>query len=282
MTAFLQYVVTGISVGAGYALVGIGICLVFRTTNALNFAQGTYVVLAGLTTSVLATHIPTAAAALIAIALGGAVGLAMGFISLGGRAETTPLLSLIITLGLTLITEAVLLLKFGDAPHTYEAVSSAAWDVRGVLIQPQYVVIVAVTFLVTGLLTLVLKRTIVGNALVACSDSRRAARLVGLDTWTLGAISFGLAGLIGAIVGVLITPILPLTYNDDINIAINGFAAAAFGGLVSIPLTLAGGLVLGIAEKLVVGYWNGQYELAVALVIMLVLIGIRARNEIAT
>lgn len=282
MTAFLQYVVTGISVGAGYALVGIGIGLVFRTTNALNFAQGTYVVLAGLTTSVLVSHVPTVVAALVAIVLGTLVGIVMGFISLGGRAETTPLLSLIITLGLTLVTEAALLLKFGDAPHTYGAVSRQAWDIRGVLVQPQYVVIVGVTFLATGLLTMFLKRTIVGNALVACSDSRRAARLVGLDTWTLGAISFGIAGMLGAVVGVLITPILPLSYNDDINIAINGFAAAAFGGLVSIPLTLAGGLVLGVAEKLVVGYWNGQYELAVALVIMLVLIGIRARGETAT
>jgi branched-chain amino acid transport system permease protein len=279
VTAFLQYVVTGISVGAGYALVGIGIGLVFRTTNALNFAQGIYVVLAGLTTSVLASHMPIAVAALIAIALGTLVGLVTGFISLGGRAETTPLLSLIITLGLALIGEAALLLKFGDGPHTYDAVAARAWDIRGVLVQPQYVLIVGVTFIVTGLLTLVLRRTIVGNALVACSDSRRAARLVGLDTRTLGATAFAIAGLTGAIVGVLITPILPLSYNDDINLAINGFAAAAFGGLVSMPLTLLGGLVLGIAEKLVVGYWNGQYELAVALVIMLVLIGLRSRND---
>lgn len=282
MTAFFQYVVTGVSVGAGYALVGIGIGLVFRTTNALNFAQGTYVVIAGLTTSVLSTHMPIIAAALLSVALGTAVGLVMGFVSLGGRAETTPLLSLIITLGLALITESVLLLKFGDAPHSYAAISSRAWDIRGVLVQPQYALIVGVTFVVTGLLTVVLKRTIVGNALVACSDSRRAARLVGLDTRTLGATSFALAGLLGAIAGVLITPILPLSYDDDINIAINGFAAAAFGGLVSIPLTLVGGLVLGVAEKLIVGYWNAQYELAVALVIMLVLIGVRARGEATT
>jgi branched-chain amino acid transport system permease protein len=282
MTAFVQYVVTGVSVGAAYSLVGIGLVIVFRTTNALNFAQGTYAVLAGLTTSVLASHMPLFAAALLAIALGVGVGLVMGLVALAGRAETTPLLSLIITLGLTLIAEAAELLKFGDAPHTFAAVTRHAWTVRGVVVQPQYILVVAATFLATGLLTLMLKRTIVGNALVACSDSPRAARLVGLDTRTLGATAFAVAALLGAVAGVLLTPLQPVTYNDDVNIAVNGFAAAAFGGLVNIPLTLAGGLVLGVAEKLVVGYWNAQYELAIALVIMLVLIGIRSRKETAT
>ena len=69
MTAFLQYIVTGVSDGAAYALVGIGLVIVFRTTNALNFAQGVYAVVAGLTTSALALHMPIVLAALIAIAL---------------------------------------------------------------------------------------------------------------------------------------------------------------------------------------------------------------------
>ena len=281
MTAFLQYVVTGIGDGAGYALVGIGLVIVFRTTNALNFAQGVYAVLAGLTTSVLASHMPLVLAMVIAIAIASTVGGAMGLVTLGVRGDTTPLISLIVTVGLTLIAEACELLIFGDAPHAYRAVTKHAWDVGGVLVQPQYVLLFAVTVVVTVGLNVVLRRTIVGNALVAASDSLRAARLVGIDTVTFGVVAFALAAFLGALGGVLLTPIVPVAYNSDLNIAVNGFAAAAFGGLISVPGALLGGLVLGVAENLVIGYVNPQYDLTIALLIMLALIGWRARNEVA-
>ncbi len=281
MTAFVQYVVTGIGDGAAYALVGIGIVLVFRTTNALNFAQGVYAVVAGMTTSVLATHMPLALAAILAIALVTTIGGVMGFVTIGIR-PTTPLTSLIVTVGLTLIAESAELLIFGDAPHTYASIASRAWDVRGVLVQPQYVLILCVTLFATIGLNLLLRRTVIGNALVAASDSLRAARLVGIDTVTFGVVSFGIAALLGAVGGVLLTPLVPVAYDADLNIAVNGFAAAAFGGLLSVPGALAGGLVLGIAENLVIGYVNPQYELTIALLIMLALIGWRARREAVT
>jgi branched-chain amino acid transport system permease protein len=282
VTAFLQYVVTGVSDGAAYALVGIGLVLVFRTTNALNFAQGVYAVVAGLTTSALGSHMPLALAAVVAIAITTAIGVLTGLIAIGIRRDTSPLQSLIVTLGLTLIAESVELLIFGDGPHSYASIAHRAWNVHGVRVQPQYVLLVGVTFAVTLGLTLLIRYTVVGNALVAASDSLRAARLIGIDTVTFGAVAFGVAALLGAIGGVLLTPIVPVTYDSDLNIAVNGFAAAAFGGLVSVPGALAGGLVLGIAENLVVGYINPQYELTIALVIMLVLIGWRARREAVT
>ena len=279
MTAFLQYIVTGVSDGAAYGLVGIGLVIVFRTTNALNFAQGVYAVIAGLTTSVLSAHMPIVLAALIAIALTTSIGVVTGLITIGIRGDTTPLHSLIVTLGLTLIAESAELLIFGDAPHSYASIARHAWNVHGVRVQPQYVLLLGVTLAVTLGLTLLLRYTVVGNALVAASDSLRAARLVGIDTVTFGAVAFGVAALLGAIGGVLLTPLVPVTYDSDLNIAVNGFAAAAFGGLISVPGALVGGLVLGMAENLVVGYVNPQYELTIALVIMLAFIGWRARRE---
>lgn len=282
MTAFLQYVVTGISDGAAYGLVGIGLVVVFRTTNALNFAQGVYAVVAGMTTSVLVLHMPLVLAAVVAIAIVTTIGGLMGLITIGIRGDTTPLTSLIVTLGLTLIAESCELLIFGDSPHSFAPIAKHAWDVGGVLVQPQYVLLVGVTLAVTLGLNLLFRKTIVGNALVAASDSLRAARLVGIDTVTFGVVAFGLAAFLGALGGVLLTPLVPVAYDSDLNIAVNGFAAAAFGGLVSVPGALLGGMVLGIAENLVVGYVNPQYELTIALVIMLALIGWRARHEVAT
>lgn len=280
MTTFLQLVVVGISTGSAYALIGIGLVLVYRTTSIINFAQGAFAVIAGLVTARLVGHVPTALAAALAVALVAVIGALMGFVALGRRGRTTPLASLIITLGLALLASAVELYVFGDVPRSYASISRHAWSLGGVLIEPQYTLIVAVTFLAAILLTALLRRTIVGHALVACADSRRASELVGLNVRALGVVSFAMAAALGALAGVLLTPVIPVTFDSDVGIAVNGFAAAAFGGLVSIRGALAGGLVLGIAENLVVGYVNPQYELAIALLIMLALIGWRSRNEV--
>lgn len=280
MTTFLQLVVVGISTGSAYALIGIGLVLVYRTTSIINFAQGAFAVIAGLVTARLDGHVPTALAAALAVALVAVIGALMGFVALGRRGRTTPLASLIITLGLALLASAVELYVFGDVPRSYASISRHAWSLGGVLIEPQYTLIVAVTFLAAILLTALLRRTIVGHALVACADSRRASELVGLNVRALGVVSFAMAAALGALAGVLLTPVIPVTFDSDVGIAVNGFAAAAFGGLVSIRGALAGGLVLGIAENLVVGYINPQYELAIALLIMLALIGWRSRNEV--
>jgi branched-chain amino acid transport system permease protein len=98
--------------------------------------------------------------------------------------------------------------------------------------------------------------------------------------------TFSVSALLSAIGGLLVTPIVPVNYDSDVSIAVNGFAAAAFGGLVSIRLAFVGGLVLGVAEQLVIAYGDlvgidqaRQYELAAALLTMLILIGWRSRKE---
>ena len=289
MTEFVQLVVIGLSTGSAFALVGISFALIFRTTNIVNFAQGAFAVLGGqFTVWLVDKEWPTAAAAIVAVLLVTAVGALVGLLAVGIRGLTTPLASLVITLGVAFVIQALQLLSFGDRPHTYPSISDRVWTVQGVVVQPQYVLIAAVTVVATLLLTLVLRRTIIGYALVATSDSVRAAELVGLSLRSVAVVTFAVSALLSAIAGLLLTPIQPVNYDSDVGIAINGFAAAAFGGLVSIRLAFLGGLVLGVAQQLVVGYGDAitpqarQYELAAALVIMLVLIGWRSRKETVT
>jgi branched-chain amino acid transport system permease protein len=289
MRELVQLVVIGLSTGSAFALVGISFALIFRTTSIVNFSQGAFAVLGGqFTVWLVDREWPTAAAAIVAVLLVTAVGALVGLLAVGIRGLTTPLASLVITLGVAFVLQALQLLSFGDRPHTYPAISERVWTVGGVVVQPQYVLIAAVTVVATLLLTLVLRRTIIGYALVATSDSVRAAELVGLSLRSVAVVTFAVAALLSAIAGLLLTPIQPVNYDSDVAIAINGFAAAAFGGLVSIRLAFVGGLVLGVAQQLVVGYGDvitpqaRQYELAAALVIMLVLIGWRSRKETVT
>jgi branched-chain amino acid transport system permease protein len=276
---FAQLVVVGLGTGAAFALVGIGMVLIYRTTNIVNFAQGAFAVLGGLLMVSLQQDMHGAVAAVATVLVVALVGAAAGFVAVGFRGRTTSLASLIITLGLALIASSADLLAFGDRPQTYPPISDRAWSVSGVVVQPQYALVVAVTLLSALLLTLLLRRTIVGYALVACSDSVRAAELVGINVRSVAVIAFAVSAGLSALGTLLLTPVLPVSYESDVAIAVNGFAAAAFGGLASIRLALVGGLVLGIAEQLVVVYWDPQYELAIALVVMLALIGWRSRHE---
>jgi branched-chain amino acid transport system permease protein len=281
VTTFFQLVVVGISTGSVFAIVGMSLVLVYRATGIVNFAQGVFAVLAGLLTYSISQHMSLVVAAVLATLITALVATLVAVVAVGIRGRTTPLASLIVTVGIALLAEAVLLATFGEVPRSYSAVSDRAWDVGGVLVQPQYAVLAAVALGAAIGLTAFLRRTIVGQALVASADSPRAAELIGLNLRSVAVIAFAIAGALTAIGGILLAPTVPVTYNADLSITINGFAAAVFGGFASIRLALLGGYALGVVEQLVVGYVDPQYNLIIALTVMLVLIGWRSRNELA-
>jgi branched-chain amino acid transport system permease protein len=281
VTTFLQLVVVGISTGSVFAIVGMSLVLVYRATGIVNFAQGVFAVLGGLLTYGLSKHMSLVVAAPLAMLATAFVATLVAVVAVGYRGRTTPLASLIITVGIALFAEAVLLASFGEVPRSYSAVSDHAWDVGGVLVQPQYAILAGVALGAAVGLTFFLRRTIVGQALVASADSPRAAELIGLNLRSVAVIAFAVSGALTAIGGILLAPTVPVTYNADLSITINGFAAAVFGGLTSIRLALLGGYALGIVEQLVVGYVDPQYNLIIALTVMLLLIGWRSRGELA-
>ena len=281
MTTFLQLVVVGISTGSVFGTVGIALVLVYRTTGIVNFAQGVFAVLGGVLTFELAQRMPMLPAIAVAVLLSAALATVVAVVAVGIRGRTTHLASLVITVGIALTAEAVLLATSGEVPRSYAGISRHAWDIGGVLVQPQYVLIAAVALVAAVALTFFLRRTIVGQALVASADSPRAAELVGLNVRSIAVIAFAIAGALCAVGGALLAPTVPVVYNADLALTINGFAAAVFGGFASIRLALLGGYALGIIEQLVVGYVDPQYNLTIALVVMLVLIGWRSRKELA-
>ena len=281
VTTFLQLIVVGISTGSVFGLVGMALVLVYRTTGIVNFAQGVSAVLGGLLTFELQQHMPLALAIVGAIVLAALLATLTAVIAVGFRGRTTHLASLIITVGIALLAEAILLATFGEVPRSYPGISEHAWDIGGVLVQPQYLLITVVAIAAAAGLTFFLRRTIVGQALVASADSPRAAELVGLNVRSIAVIAFAVAAALCALGGALLAPTVPVVYNSDLAITINGFAAAVFGGLASIRLALLGGYALGIVEQLVVGYVDPQYNLTIALVAMLILIGWRSRGELA-
>ena len=268
MTLFLQYLASGIATGCTFALTATGFVAVYRVTRVVNFAQGMFAVVGGMIAySLLARGLPHGLAEVLAVLLGAFVGLAVGVAAIG-KPGTPTVASLIITLGLAICAYAVIIFVWGDQPQSFAGLSGSL-KLSGVAVQYQYVLVVGVTALTFVALALFFDHTYLGKALTACSSNARAARLVGIDVTRMGLVSFALGGSLGALAGVLLTPLQPITFNSDVGLAVNGFAAAVFGGILRPFTALVGGLVLGVAEALVAGFLRASLETGVALLILL-------------
>jgi branched-chain amino acid transport system permease protein len=268
VSAFVTYLITGLALGCTFALVASGFVTIHRVTGVVNFAQGTFAVVAGLAAgSLLARGLPHGVAEVAAIALAGLVGLLVGVIAIGKRG-TPPLGSLVITLGLGILAYAIEIIVFGDQPISFPGLPGAV-QIGGARILSQYFLVIAVALATFAALGLFFARTYLGKALTACASNPYAARLAGIDVRRMGLLAFALGGLLGGLAGVLVTPLQPVAFDSDVTLAINGFAAAIFGGLNRPGLALVGGLVLGLAEAFVAGYLSGSYQTEVALALML-------------
>jgi branched-chain amino acid transport system permease protein len=144
--------------------------------------------------------------------------------------------------------------------------------IGGASILPQTVVVLASALLIVCLLWTFIGRTLYGKAVVATSSNRMAATLVGINTQTIVGACFAISAAIGAIAGILVTPITLTSYNVGTLLALKGFAAIMLGGIGSALGAVIGGVLLGLLEALAAGYLSASYKDAVAFVVILVVL----------
>ncbi len=277
MNALLIYVVSGITIGATYALIGSGFVVVHRVTHVVNFTQGTLAVFGGLISySLLSFSIPHGLAEVLAVLLTGLIGLVFAFVTIGKRG-TPPLTALLITLGLSILSEGIFVTIWGQAPIAPEGLGGAT-VLLGASIENQRLLTAGISAIAFILLGIFFGRTYLGKGMTAAASNPRAAALVGIDSRRMGFIAFAIAGMLGGLAGVVTAPFSPISFSSDLPLALGGFAAAVFGGLSSPWLTVVGGLVLGISGQLVAGYFGGSYQTVAALVMLLVVMIARHKS----
>ena len=268
MSELLQYVLTGLGAGCAFALVGSGLVAIYRVTRVVNFAQGGFAVIGALcASSFLASGLPHGAAEALAVCVAAVVGLVVGAIAIG-RPGTTAGQALIVTLGLGVLAYAVEVVIWGDQPRSFAGVPGAV-TVLGARVPAHYLLIIGASAVVFALLWLFFTRAYLGKALSAVAANPYAARLSGIGVTRLGLLSFALGGALGGLAGVLVTPVQQVSFDSDVVLIVNGFAAAILGALTRPVMALVGGLLLGVTQSVMAGYGGGAHSSEVALGLML-------------
>ena len=268
---FLQYLLSGLTIGAIYALAGLGFSIIYNASHVINFAQGEFIMIGGMAAATLtASGVPLPLA--ILMGCGGAmiVGVLVAKFTVERARNASVATLIIITIGASIFIRGVTQIVLDKGTHRLPSFSGDdPIRVLGATVLPQSLWVVAGAVAIFVALWLFFTRTLMGRAVLATSNNRLAAQLVGINTRFVMTFSFALSAAIGALAGVLITPILPTSFEIGITLALKGFAAAMLGGMGNPKGALAGGLLLGLMEALTAGYISSHYKDAVAFFVIL-------------
>ena len=271
MAEFLQFLFSGLTVGAVYALIALGFTLIYNASDVINFAQGEFVMLGGMSTVFLAlAGVPLPLAALLAIVVTIAAGFALHRCAIEPAREASPVALIMITIGASIfirgVAQVVFDKRFHSLPHLF---GSEPINLGGATLLPQSLVVLAGGATIVILLWLFIDRTLLGKAIIATAANRLAARLVGINTRRIVGLAFAISAAIGAVAGILVTPLTFTSYDVGTLLALKGFAAAMLGGIGSALGAVIGGLLLGMLEAFGAGYISSKYKDAVAFLVIL-------------
>ena len=278
LSSLLQYLLTGLTVGATYGLTGLGFTIIYNTTSIINFAQGEFVMLGGMLAVALMaglgwTLIPAILGAMAGTTL---VGVLMHQLTIRPVRRAEALQYIIITIGVSILIRGIAMLVFGkDTFALPQFTGSAPLAFLGASVMPQNLWVLGVTALLLLLMKLFFDRTIHGKAMLACSVDPKAASLVGVSVRKMAVTSFALSAFVGAVGGVILAPITLTSYDRGIMLGLKGFAACILGGLGNPFGAAAGGIALGVLESLGAGYISSGYKDAFAFLALLVLLFVK-------
>lgn len=271
MSELLQFVFSGLTVGAVYALVALGFTIIYNASGVVNFAQGEFVMLGGMITAFAHdAGAPLPAAAVLAVLATAAVGVLLNKLAIERARGASVVALIIITIGASIFLRGVAQIGFDKQLHRFPSFSGdEPLRLGGATILPQSLWILLGAAAVFFGLYLFFTRSLTGRAVLATANNKLAAQLVGINTDFVMALSFGLSAAIGALAGVLATPITLTSYDVGVALALKGFAAAMLGGMGSPLGALVGGLLVGLIEATTAGYLSSDYKDAAAFVVIL-------------
>ena len=276
MTAsdYLQFLLSGLTMGSTYGLTALGFTIIFNTTGVVNFAQGEFVMLGGmLAVSFMAMGLPLPLAILLAVACVTLIGACMERLTIRPVQDAPVINLIIVTIGVSIFVRGLVQITLGKDTHSLPAFSGVEpIAFLGAALQPQSLWVLAITCgLLLGLRHFC-SHSSWGKAMLACAFDRKAAFLAGVPVRRMVLMSFMISAAVGSIGGVILAPMTMTSYDVGIMLGLKGFAAAVLGGLGNPFGAALGGLILGVLEAFGAGLVSSAYKDAFTFVILLVLL----------
>lgn len=288
--SFISYLINGISLGSVYAIIALGYTMVYGIAKMLNFAHGDVIMIGGYVVLVAMTSagLPPIAAVLLAVVVCTLLGIVIERVAYKPLRNASSNLAVLITaIGVSYLLQNIALLMFGANTKSFTSVVSIPAlklaDGQLIISGETIVTIVSCIIIMTGL-TLFIKKTKAGQAMLAVSEDKGAALLMGINVNGTIALTFAIGSGLAAIAGVLLCSAYPsLTPYTGAMPGIKAFVAAVFGGIGSIPGALIGGILLGIIEILGKAYISSQLADAIVFAVLIIVLlvkptGIMGKN----
>lgn len=279
--SFLSYLINGISLGSIYAIIALGYTMVYGIARMLNFAHGDIIMVGGFAifTAVSTWGLPSGIGILIGVVVCTVLGVLIEKIAYRPLRGASSLAVLITAIGVSYLLQNIALLVFGSNARQFTSVvnlpglklAGGQLSISSVTL----VTIVTCIVIMAGLTTFI-KKTKTGQAMLAVSEDRGAAALMGIDVNKTISITFAIGSALAAIAGALLCSTYPsLTPYTGSMPGIKAFVAAVFGGIGSIPGAFIGGVILGIIENLTKAYISSQLSDAIVFAVLIVVLLVR-------
>jgi len=280
LAQLLQYIISGLTSGAVYALIALGFGIIYNATTIINFAQGEMVMLGALCAISIYHLFPSLPVAFLgSIIIVSLVGLVFERLALRPVRDPAPITLIIITVGGAVFIQGVAMLVWGKDAYPLPPFSgNTPLHLGPATILPQNLWVMGLTAVLVIALEAFFRLTLVGKAMRATAYNPRAARLVGIAAGRMVQLSFGLSAALGAGAGILIAPLTLGVYDMGLMLGLKGFSAAIIGGLGSLLGGVLGGLLLGLAESLTSGLISSGYRDAVAFLLLLVVLFLKPQG----
>jgi branched-chain amino acid transport system permease protein len=276
MDALLQNIISGLETGALYALAALGLVLIFKTSDVINFAQGEMAMFSAFVAyRIFEKHVPYWGAVIGAIAFAAVFGYIIERLFLRPAIKASIINKLIITMGLVMLIQGLAVVFFGTEDYYLrKAIETENINIGGVVIQPNAIFIIALVLVIVFVFNFLVKKTKFGISIRTTAEKDLTARMMGIPVSSVYSRSWMIATALGALAGILVAPKTQVSMTMMMDIHLKSFIAAVVGGFSSFLGPVVGGFIIGIADNMVGYYisldWKTTIVYGVLIIMLLV------------
>lgn len=274
-----QLLISGIAVGSVYALLGLALVLIHKSTDVVNFAQGEMSMISTFVALAIIGHlgVPLWVVFVLAFPIGALLGAIIERAFIRPMAGSPPVNLLIVAIGLFIVLNNLAGWIWGFDPYKFPSLFSVQpMDLgMGVRASPSTLGVIAIAVAVMVTLYVFFEKTREGTAMRAASQNSEAARLMGINVRRVSTLAWALAGGIGMISGMVIAPLIFLDNQMMVSVLLKAFAGAILGGFNSLPGAVVGGLFIGLAEVFFAAYVSTAFKDSFAFLIIVAVLMFR-------